>query len=458
MGSRRYGFKVLCPDSMVSSIMGPGGRIMKSIEETSGCSLKVSGRDEVFPSTWLRSVTIHADSSKDLISCLDRITEIVMEMAENESAKPSKRTAVQGEADFTGKEPGELIFRILLPCRVGTAVIGPGGQNVKQMIKECGTTASVKMQIVEGHQMCRLQAPSLENLRLALDSIVARMEEEALDRPEEFARWVACKRVFDRPPEQREDVREPPRERESREHRGHVLRSRSPKRRRSRSRDAGKGQGRDRRGTERDWKDWKDWKEGDWKHGHSGGRSSGGKDAGRGNDPISSGLEVLASAVSYFEEQDLDGHEINCELPSEKISAIIGNRGEYINHVTKSTGVKINFSEVRTLSGGLREQTMHIRGPLLGVYRAHVMVMQRYHEHDQEQNRPPPRVEPRHESRHERRRDSSSYQSNDKVAELKDKMAALQRQLEKAERGSGRDDKGRGRGGDDRGGHGRRRR
>eukprot|EP00913_Durusdinium_trenchii_P021666 g20358.t1 len=89
-------------------------------------------------------------------------------------------------------------------------------------------------------------------------------------------------------------------------------------------------------------------------------------------------LDQLGKAV------DLE-YEVTCELPPEKVSAMIGPGGQIVRNVRQSTSTSIHFSEV----SGAREQTMHIKGPLLGVYRAHVMMMRRYHEHEAELQFPP---------------------------------------------------------------------
>ncbi|CAK9026081.1 unnamed protein product [Durusdinium trenchii] len=97
------------------------------------------------------------------------------------------------------------------------------------------------------------------------------------------------------------------------------------------------------------------------------------------------GMEALHMALDQLGKAvDLE-YEVTCELPPEKVSAMIGPGGQIVRNVRQSTSTSIHFSEV----SGAREQTMHIKGPLLGVYRAHVMMMRRYHEHEAELQFPP---------------------------------------------------------------------
>ncbi|CAE8712751.1 unnamed protein product, partial [Polarella glacialis] len=65
--------------------------------------------------------------------------------------------------------------------------------------------------------------------------------------------------------------------------------------------------------------------------------------------------------------------------------AMIGPKGEYIKFVRRLTGTKIHFDDAPMKSSGVREQTLHIRGPLLSVYRAHVVMMKRYHDDEDAQ-------------------------------------------------------------------------
>jgi len=91
---------------------------------------------------------------------------------------------------------------------------------------------------------------------------------------------------------------------------------------------------------------------------------------------------MLASALSGMQPGAVDyEYEVTCELPPQKVSAMIGPGGQIVRNVRQTTGTHIHFDEV---PHGAREQTMRIKGPLLGVYRAHVMMMQRYHEHETE--------------------------------------------------------------------------
>ncbi|CAE8665236.1 unnamed protein product, partial [Polarella glacialis] len=147
---------VLCPDPLVSSIMGHRGSTIHSIEDESPCKLKVSGRDQLYPGTRLRVVTIHADDSDAILRALDRILDLHLELAESERENPSQRTAVHGEPDFVGKDPGEFVFRTVVPVRVGSAVIGPRGANIQALKEETGARVLIDKNHQAGSQMLRL--------------------------------------------------------------------------------------------------------------------------------------------------------------------------------------------------------------------------------------------------------------------------------------------------------------
>jgi len=91
-------------------------------------------------------------------------------------------------------------------------------------------------------------------------------------------------------------------------------------------------------------------------------------------------------------------HAISCDLPNNRVGALIGRKGEHVMAVERQTGAKIAFEE------GRREQdveyrTITITGPLLSVYNAHMILMKTYHEKEieelakEERARAPPRDE-----------------------------------------------------------------
>merc|ERR1712039_835870 len=97
-------------------------------------------------------------------------------------------------------------------------------------------------------------------------------------------------------------------------------------------------------------------------------------------------------------------------MPREKVSSLIGKKGDYVKEVKRTCGTKTHFKED---SGG-PQQTLQLEGKLPDVYRAHVMMMKRYHDTERAAA---PVQEPAKEA---------------VVSDLQAQLAALQQQLEDA--------------------------
>ncbi|CAE7033468.1 Nova1 [Symbiodinium sp. CCMP2592] len=134
------------------------------------------------------------------------------------------------------------------------------------------------------------------------------------------------------------------------------------------------------------------------------------------DDPESDLLSALSSTAQGFPAGTLDmEYTITCELPSEKVGLLIGKRGEDVQRIRKMTGTYIHFDPAQDGSDG---QTLTIRGPLLKVYRAHALLMRRYHETQAE------------EAPHNGTTcTSTNGDSDQKVQALEEQLQAMQRQL-----------------------------
>ncbi|CAJ1392141.1 unnamed protein product [Effrenium voratum] len=324
MARPRHAFKVLCPEPLASGVLGAKGSNKDRIQDECHCRIVMSNRDEFYPGTRLRLVVVQSDEQDAVLKALDRILDLLAECAETERSNPNGRSAVQGEADFLGKEPEELVLRAAVPIRVGSAIIGPKGSNVKQLQEDCNAKVTIDPNHRTGHQSCRLAA-NFDGLRMALARISDCLADECIARPQDFEAWASV-RSFDRAEDGHGKGRK---------------RSRSPRGARQSRLSPPPYRGKPR-----------------------------------------GGLEVLGEALGELRSEALDfEYEVTCQLPPEKVSAMIGPGGHIIKSVRHTTGTSIHFDEVHH---GAREQTLHIKGPLLGVYRAHVLLMRRYHEHEAE--------------------------------------------------------------------------
>mmetsp|Transcript_52151 Transcript_52151/g.113558 ORF Transcript_52151/g.113558 Transcript_52151/m.113558 type:complete len:201 (-) Transcript_52151:229-831(-) len=142
-------------------------------------------------------------------------------------------------------------------------------------------------------------------------------------------------------------------------------------------------------------------------------------------------LHALSSTALEFPAETLDyPYTISCSLPRTKVSALIGKHGYHIQAVQRSTGTRCVFEK----EADTDMETMIITGPLIGTYRAHALMMRRYHEDDIEQEaakapiavpEPPPAD----------------------VSALQAKVEELQKELERAQSQAAAATKGKGKGG-----------
>eukprot|EP00439_Symbiodinium_sp_Y106_P024970 s480_g3.t1 len=406
---RPHAFKILCPEPLASGVLGHRGSTKDRIQDECHCRLVMSNRDEFYPGTRLRLVVIQAEEQLSILKALDRVLDLLAECAETERQNPNGRTAVQGEPDFLGKEHGELVLRAAVPFRVGSAIIGPKGAHVQALKEEAGAKIIIDKEHQQGHQACRLAARP-EGLRIVLSRISDYMAEDAAQRPSEFDSWASIRNFG-----QQEDGHGGYGQSHSRDGHGRDSYSRNGREsygresygRESYGRDGHGREGYGREGYGREGYGRDGGRDGHNSYGGSpashgghaqslrgpgatswdqaGGarsRSPGRFAATRAHLPAAGPLEMLASALSGMQPGAVDyEYEVTCELPPQKVSAMIGPGGQIVRNVRQTTGTHIHFDEV---PHGAREQTMRIKGPLLGVYRAHVMMMQRYHEHETE--------------------------------------------------------------------------
>jgi len=149
--SARYALKVLCPDELTGQILGRGGKVKDQIQQESKAHLTFSRKADYFPNTYLRVLAIYADETWSLQLALEGIVEKLIECADQEHAKP----ALPG-CELISKDPGEYIFRLCLPSKTSSVLIGTGGQNVKQLRAETGVKVVVEKDSFVGHQLVRV--------------------------------------------------------------------------------------------------------------------------------------------------------------------------------------------------------------------------------------------------------------------------------------------------------------
>jgi RNA-binding protein Nova len=344
-----HAFKVLCPEELVALLMGKGGLVKDALQEETGAKLMVSQRDEYFPGTQLRILTVLHDDSDGICGVLSRMVDNVVECTK--SHRPSATPAVTGEQDFVGKDAGTYVFRVAVSPRMARNIIGPKGTKVAQMREECQAEIGIAKEISLDHQRLKVVA-SPEGIMRALQLINVTIQEEASSAS--FKDWVLTDfpRTGDSEARgrQRQGVASEPPERE-----------RSPRRNQSQ----------------------RDSRESGYQH-----------------DPrqadIDVALGIIDNAFQGFPEGTLDEeHVITCDLPVQNVSAMIGKKGAFVKEVRKITRTQIHFEEASSAPGSAETQTMTIQGKIPDTYRAHVMMMQKYVEVEEAQKREAePQVQP----------------------------------------------------------------
>lgn len=418
---RKHAFKLLCPDVLITSIMGPRGTNKDAMEEETGCKIIFSNRDEFYPGTYFRTLCIYSDEPDPIVTVLERVVEHVVQCGEQELQNPPTK----GEGDFVGKEEGTYMIRAAVSVRMSGAIIGPKGANVQAIRDESNAKLFIDKNNFLGHQMLKVLAPP-DGLRLALTRVNECVQTEA--GTEEFMQWAAI-RVF------------------SEDGNGEAKAGKGKEKGKEKGKDKGKEKGKEKgkgkssttsgaAGDELHWNeedgghdrsrspyrvhasedDQAAWQEGGDYAGCGGG-------CGQGPDVDPGMLQALGATCEEFPEGTLEmEYTVTCELPSQKVSALIGKKGENIQKVRRSTGARIHFEEVQ--GAGESQQTLLIQGPLLRVYKAHALMMRRYHEADME---------------------SAPVAETPSVKQLQEQLEELQRQLMIVQESSGKT-KGKGKG------------
>ncbi|KYN95764.1 putative RNA-binding protein Nova-1 [Plasmodium gaboni] len=124
--------KLLINNLVAGSVIGKHGSIISSIESKTGCSLRLSPNNSYFPNTQERVLIIcgKIDQLKDaLLIILDKIKEIANQHS------PEKQDMIN--------EPEKYTCRIVVPKSSVSAIIGKGGQQIKQLQDSTGSKIQI---------------------------------------------------------------------------------------------------------------------------------------------------------------------------------------------------------------------------------------------------------------------------------------------------------------------------
>eukprot|EP00403_Amphidinium_massartii_P031004 CAMPEP_0178405662 /NCGR_PEP_ID=MMETSP0689_2-20121128/18515_1 /TAXON_ID=160604 /ORGANISM="Amphidinium massartii, Strain CS-259" /LENGTH=419 /DNA_ID=CAMNT_0020026685 /DNA_START=32 /DNA_END=1292 /DNA_ORIENTATION=+ len=120
------------PDAKVlaSAVIGKGGQVITEMRRSTGARLALTDHSDFFPQTDCRVLTAQAPTEEALLELCRQLIRITSECAQ---AAPS---------DALG-QPGELKFRTVAPKAAVGALIGKGGQSIKELREASGAKISV---------------------------------------------------------------------------------------------------------------------------------------------------------------------------------------------------------------------------------------------------------------------------------------------------------------------------
>eukprot|EP00931_Biecheleriopsis_adriatica_P085839 TRINITY_DN60624_c0_g1_i1.p1 TRINITY_DN60624_c0_g1~~TRINITY_DN60624_c0_g1_i1.p1 ORF type:complete len:429 (-),score=86.35 TRINITY_DN60624_c0_g1_i1:43-1329(-) len=383
----RHAFKLLAPDELIARILGSKGARKQQIESETGTRIFISGRDEFFPNTRFRIIIIYSDAPDGALGAIDRLLQDIEVCASKEALPPSG-----SEGEFLGLERGQFVLRAAVSRNMGSAIIGTKGSHVKAIREECGAKVAIDASVVAGHQLVKLIAEP-NGLRAAVARINRCVQDEV--GKESYDEWYAMK-TFSNAGSGAASAAQPPQGGKGASDRARE-RERSPRRAPPRERSP------PRRAPPPVVLQPEDDTE---------------------VDP--SLLQALTATAEEFPPGTLEmEHAITCELPKEKVTLLIGRKGEDIQKIRKATGTWIHFDPAEEGTDG---QMLTIKGPLLRTYRAHALLMRRYHETNQEESadRRQGQEEEGADRRHGKADDSMPAS---KVRDLEEQLQSLQRQL-----------------------------
>jgi len=386
-GGRRHVFKILCPESLITSVMGPRGATKDQIQEETSCKLVFSNRDEYFPGTHYRTLCIYSDEPEAIVSVLDRVVDRLVECGEHE------RLSSRGEGDFRGKESGEYVVRALISGKMSGAVIGTKGSNVQAIRHENNARVFIEKPQYNGHQMMRVIAVP-EGLRTALARINECIQTETDN--DDFSQWASIRSFSD------EDCGS-----------GKAKGGKSSGKGSSRGSSGGRAERSRHEERDSQWQQPQHWdsSNGGW-HEWDGGYDAEADTPASDIDP--SIVQALAATVMEFPPGTIEQEcTLTCEMPVQKVPYMLGKTGEHVQLVGETTGARIHFEEPQSADD--EQQTLVIHGPLLRAYQAHALMMKRYHEAEAEATAEPEAP--------------SVQQLQQQLADLQEQLAKVQSQV-----------------------------
>eukprot|EP00928_Gymnodinium_smaydae_P040164 TRINITY_DN27286_c0_g1_i1.p1 TRINITY_DN27286_c0_g1~~TRINITY_DN27286_c0_g1_i1.p1 ORF type:complete len:590 (-),score=130.71 TRINITY_DN27286_c0_g1_i1:93-1796(-) len=178
-----FAFKALLPDEFViRRLVQRGGAGIQDIEERTDTHLQLSQRDDYFPGTQLRLVTIHGETPEAIYEALCIVVNEVCSLAGREGD-----SAGAGGFNLFSDGGDRIVLRCALSRGAAGAVIGAKGDSIKRLRESSGANVKIEREVHDNHQMVTV-AGSQDQLLSALSELNLKVQED-VDQPW-FSEWA----------------------------------------------------------------------------------------------------------------------------------------------------------------------------------------------------------------------------------------------------------------------------
>lgn len=123
----QFAFKVLGPDSLVSSVLGTKGAGIQDLQNQTNTKISISSREDKFPGTVNRLILIRGHDQNAVDCVLQNIVIQVKELVVTGAIKTDEDKIEMSSAK------GDLKLRIVMPKAATSAMIGPKGATISRI-------------------------------------------------------------------------------------------------------------------------------------------------------------------------------------------------------------------------------------------------------------------------------------------------------------------------------------
>mmetsp|Transcript_30243 Transcript_30243/g.86686 ORF Transcript_30243/g.86686 Transcript_30243/m.86686 type:complete len:394 (+) Transcript_30243:97-1278(+) len=335
--------KLLISVKEASCMLGPGGSACREIGQNTGTKLHLSGRNELYPGTYLQELSVKGPSADAVTACLMQVLGRIAE----ETGR-----VCSGENDI---EEGCARVHLVVPISSARAIIGKGGENIKAIRAGSGLHVHVEEFALgvgdAAEQVVSLQG-SLEGMATALPNLVEKVAAFASEPG--FAAWAATSQAGN----------------------GSAMAMQVAP-----GKASGKGKAAPRAPYAGSWSNG--WGNGWTRHdeavaypvaeGHH--RRAHRAPPEWGPPPESTGLELITSAIQTMPPAMLSpsdrSQKVTFNCPAFCVSAVIGKGGAGVKEISAATQTKIM---IREIEDNASERAVTISGGALGVAAAFLHV------------------------------------------------------------------------------------